>query len=87
MSYTLEQNGYIERDNRTIAKAAHNMFYVKGLPLYLWGEAIHITVYLVNRTSLTCLGDKTSYEIWHGAKPIVSHYQVLGYFVYVFINK
>jgi len=74
MSYTLEQNGYIERKNRTIAKVACNMLYVKGLPLYLWGEAIHIIVYLLNKTSLTCLGDKTLNEIWHGAKPIVSHY-------------
>jgi hypothetical protein len=80
MSYTLEQNGYIERDNRIIAKVAHNMLDVKGLPLYLWGKTIHIIVYLLNKTSLTCLGDKTSYEIWHGAKPIISHYQVLGYF-------
>jgi len=87
MSCNPKQNWCIERNNRTIAKAAHNMLYVKGLPFYLWGEAIHITVYLFNRTSPTCLGDKTPYEIWHGTKPIVSHYQVFGYFAYVFINK
>jgi len=37
MSYTLEQNGYIERKNRTIAKVAYNMFYVERLPL-AYGE-------------------------------------------------
>jgi hypothetical protein len=51
------------------------------------GRIQHINVYLFNRTSPTCLGDKTFYEIWYGTKPIVSHYQVFGYFVYVFINK
>ncbi len=65
---------------------AYNMLYVKGFPLYLWGEAIHITMYLL-KTSLTCFGDKTPHEIWHGAKPIVSHNRVFGYFAYVFINK
>jgi hypothetical protein len=63
MSYTLEQNGYIERKNRTIAKVAYNMFYVERFPLCLWGEAIHIIVYLLNITNLTCLGDKTLNEI------------------------
>jgi hypothetical protein len=34
---------YFERNNNTVAKAAHNMLYVKGFPLYLWGEAITTT--------------------------------------------
>lgn len=87
MSYTPQQNGYIVRDNGKVAEVACNMFYVKALPLCLWGEAIHIIVYIFNRTNPTRLGDKTPYEIWHGIKAIASHYWVFDYFSYVFINK
>jgi hypothetical protein len=87
MSYTPQQNGYIVRDNGKVAKVARNMFYVKALPLCLWGESIHTIVYFFNRCNPTHLGDKTPYEIWHGTKAIVSHYRVFDYFAYVFINK
>ncbi len=87
MSYTPQKNGYIVRDNGKVTKVARNMFYVKALPLYLWGEIIHTIVYIFNRTHPTCLSDKTPYEIWHGTKVVVSHYRVFDYFAYVFINK
>jgi len=48
---------------------------------------IQTIVYFFNKTIRTCFGDKTPYEIWHGAKPAISHYQVFGCFVYVFIDK
>jgi hypothetical protein len=31
-------------------------------------------VYLFNKTIPTGFGDKTPYEIWHGAKAAISHY-------------
>ncbi len=87
MYYTRQQNRYIVRDNGKVAKVARNMFYAKAFPICLWGEAIHTIVYIFNITNPTCLGDKTPYEIQHGTKVVVSHYQVFDYFVYVFINK
>jgi hypothetical protein len=39
------------------------MLYAKDLPLCLWGDTIHIVMYLFNKTSPTHLGDKIPYEI------------------------
>ena len=59
--YTPEQNGYIERDNRTVTEAARSMIHAQGLPLKIWAEAIHWAVYVLNRAiNVHCL-EKTPY--------------------------
>ena len=35
----LEQNGYIERQNRTIVESAKSVLHVQNLPRYLWAKA------------------------------------------------
>jgi hypothetical protein len=71
---TSQQNRFIEHDNQIITKATHNM-YVKGLPLCLWVEAIHIVAYLANKLIQIHLGD-TPYEICDGTKLAISQYQM-----------
>ena len=51
--YTPEQNGKAERDNRTIVECAQTLLNAKGLPGFLWAEAVNAAVYLLNRVS-TC---------------------------------
>jgi hypothetical protein len=36
MYYIPQQNGFIEHDDQTIIKVAHNMLYVKSFPLCMW---------------------------------------------------
>jgi hypothetical protein len=43
-----------------------------------WGEAVVMAVYILNRSPTKALNDRTSYEAWHGRKPVVSHLQVFG---------
>jgi hypothetical protein len=74
MFYTSQQNRFIEHDNQIVTKATHNM-YVKGLPLCLWVKVIHIVAYLANKLNQIHLGD-TPYEIWHGTKLAISHYEM-----------
>ena len=38
-AYTSEQNGYIERNNRTIVEATRSMLHSRNLPLNLWAKA------------------------------------------------
>jgi hypothetical protein len=35
-------------------------------------------IHLLNRSPTKALDDKTSYEAWHGRKPVVSHHRVFG---------
>ena len=60
--YTPQQNGYIERDNRTVMEMARSLLHPKELPKKLWAEAVNTAVYILNRTANRQLGDITPYE-------------------------
>lgn len=76
--YTPEQNGFIERDNRTIQESARTMLIASGLPKLLWSEAVRTAVYLLNRTSNSnCIGS-TPFEKMFGTKPNLSHIKIFG---------
>ena len=77
-SFTPQQNGLIERDNRTVIEAARAMLYHRILPEELWSEAVHTAVYLLNRTVNKLTGDKTPFELYYGRKPRVNHIKVFG---------
>ena len=85
--YTPQQNGYIERDNRTVMEMARSLLHAKDLPLKLWAEAINIAVYLLNRTINSQLGLITPYESWFGTKPSIKHYKIFGSIAWIFVNK
>ncbi|KAM2147901.1 hypothetical protein EV1_003836 [Malus domestica] len=62
VSYTPQQNGVAERKNRTIVEMAKAMLHDKGIPQYLWGEAVNTAVYLMNRHPTVAVEDKTPFE-------------------------
>lgn len=64
-----EQNGAVERENRTVVEAARTMLHAKDLSLNLWAEAVHTVVYVLNRTGTTSKQDKVPYELWFGKAP------------------
>ena len=86
-SYTPQQNGYIERDNRTISEAAKSMLHLYNIPLKLWAESVHSAVYILNRTINSQVGFTTPYELWFRTKPSVSHYRIFATIAYIFIDK
>ena len=46
---TPEQNGVVERKNRTLIEAARTMLADSGLPLTFWAEAVNTACYVQNR--------------------------------------
>ncbi|CAL8087744.1 unnamed protein product [Prunus armeniaca] len=78
MAYTPQQNGVVERKNRTVVEMAKAMLHEKELPYYLWAEAVHIAVYLLNRCPTKALRNKTPFEAYSTRKPGVAHLKVFG---------
>ncbi|GJW60114.1 retrovirus-related pol polyprotein from transposon TNT 1-94 [Tanacetum coccineum] len=49
---TPQQNGVVERRNRTLVEAARTMLIFSRAPLFLWAEAIATACYTQNRSSI-----------------------------------
>lgn len=67
--YTPQQNGVVERKNRTVMEMARALLKSMRVPGRYWGEAVRHAVYLLNRLPTKVLGDVTPYEAWTGRKP------------------
>ncbi|GKE91798.1 retrovirus-related pol polyprotein from transposon TNT 1-94, partial [Tanacetum coccineum] len=69
---TPQQNGVVERQNRTLVKAARTMLIFSKAPLFLWAEAVATACYTQNRSLIHTLHNKTPYELVHDKKPNLS---------------
>lgn len=87
VSYSPEQNGKAERDMRTIVEASRTMIYAKKLNKYLWGEAVNASVYVLNRTGISRLQEKTPFQVWTGKNFDLKNLQIFGNEVYVHAPK
>ncbi|GJU96478.1 retrovirus-related pol polyprotein from transposon TNT 1-94 [Tanacetum coccineum] len=75
---SLQQNGLIERHNRTLIKAARTMLiYAKAL-LFLWAEAVATACYTQNCSMIRLRHGKTPYELLHNKTPDLSFLHVFG---------
>ena len=73
-----QQNGVVERKNRTLQEAARTMLSECNLPKYFWAEAINTACYTMNRVLLRPILNKTSYELMFDKKPVVGYFKVFG---------
>ncbi|GJS81504.1 integrase, catalytic region, zinc finger, CCHC-type containing protein [Tanacetum coccineum] len=58
---TPQQNGVVERRNRTLVEAARTMLIFSRAPLFLWAEAIATAAYTQNRSIIHRRFNKTPY--------------------------
>ena len=85
--YSPQQNGVVERKNRTIMSCVRSMLKEKNLPLEIWAEAVNTCVYVLNRSYTKSLENITPYEKWSGRKPNIDHLRVFGSVVHVKTTK
>ncbi|GKD49638.1 putative zinc finger, CCHC-type containing protein, partial [Tanacetum coccineum] len=70
---TAEQNGVVERRNRTLVEAARTMLSASKLPLFFWAEAIATACYTQNRSIIIPTHEKIAYHIINDRKPSIKH--------------
>ncbi|GKC48143.1 putative zinc finger, CCHC-type containing protein [Tanacetum coccineum] len=75
---TPEQNGVVERRNRTLVEAARTMLSASKLPLFFWAEAIATACYTQNRSIIILTHEKTAYHIINDRKPLIKHLHIFG---------
>lgn len=78
MPYTPEQNGVVERKNRSIIEVACAKLHDQKLLKFLWGEATNVVVYVQNRVPHQALDNKTPEEVFTSVKPDVGHLHIFG---------
>src|SRR6266498_3678124 len=86
-TYTLEQNGVVERNNRTIISHSRTMIDEYGTSERFWAEVINVTCYASNSLYLHRLLKKTVYELLVGRKPNVSYFRVFGCKCYIYKKR
>ena len=65
-TYTLQQNGVVERKNRTLMTLARTMLDEYNTPKALLAEAINTACFASNHLFLQKFFDKTPYELLNG---------------------
>ncbi|GKD33055.1 ribonuclease H-like domain, reverse transcriptase, RNA-dependent DNA polymerase [Tanacetum coccineum] len=74
--YSPQQNGVVERRNRTMLSTTRSMMKAMKLPLTFWAEAVRHAIYILNRVSTRALVDKTPYEALYNRKPNLENLRI-----------
>nr|GFB67251.1 zinc finger, CCHC-type [Tanacetum cinerariifolium] len=80
--YSPQQNGVVERRNRTIMSTTRCMMKATEMPQDFWAEAVRHAIYILNSVPTRALEDITSYEAIKGKKPNLKDLRVFGCIAY-----
>eukprot|EP00253_Pinus_taeda_P023266 PITA_23266 len=87
MPGTPQQNGVIERMNRTIMEKVRSMLPNSRLEKKFWVEAVRTACYLINRSPTTTFTGGIPKEVWTGKNLNYSHLKIFGCKPFVHIPK
>ncbi|KAJ0801008.1 putative RNA-directed DNA polymerase [Helianthus annuus] len=76
--YTPQQNGVVDRRNRTVMGMTRAMLKAMEVPDMFWGEAVSHVVYVLNMVLTKAVKDATPFEKWKGKKPNTCYLRVFG---------
>nr|GFB89063.1 retrovirus-related Pol polyprotein from transposon TNT 1-94 [Tanacetum cinerariifolium] len=79
---TPEQNGVVEKRNRTLVEAARTMLSAAKVPLFFWAKAIATACFTQNRSLVIPRHEKTPYHIINDRKPSVKFFYIFGSICY-----
>nr|GEY41416.1 hypothetical protein [Tanacetum cinerariifolium] len=80
---TPEQNGVVERRNRTLVEAARTMLSAAKVSLFFWAGAIATICFTQNRSLVIPRHEKTPYHIINDQKSSVKFFHIFGSFCYI----
>ncbi|XP_022863397.1 uncharacterized protein LOC111383515 [Olea europaea var. sylvestris] len=81
-----QQNGVVERKNRTILDMIRSMLKSKSMENEFWSETVTCSVYLSNLSPSGSVQDMTPQEAWSAKKPSVSHLRIFGSIAYIHVS-
>ena len=81
-----QQNGVVERKNRTLQEMARTILNENGLPKYFWTEAVNTACYIVNRAHIRFMLEKTPYELWKDRLPNISYFHTFVCKCFIYNN-
>ncbi|WJX51852.1 hypothetical protein P8452_38016 [Trifolium repens] len=84
---TPQQNGVVERKNRSLQEMARTMMHENNLAKFFWAEAVNTACYIQNRIYIRPILNKTTYELFRGRKPNISYFHQFGCTCYILNNK
>ena len=84
---TPQQNGVVERKNRTLIEAARTMLDESKLPTYFWAEAVNTACYTQNISVVNQAQGLTPYQLYKGKKPTLNFLHVFGCKCFVLRNQ
>ncbi|GJY18989.1 retrovirus-related pol polyprotein from transposon TNT 1-94 [Tanacetum coccineum] len=77
-----QQNGVVERRNRTLIEAARTMLICEKAPLFLWAKAVSTECYTQNHSIIRLRHGKTPYELLHDKLHDLLLFDVFGALCY-----
>ncbi|GJX79243.1 zinc finger, CCHC-type containing protein [Tanacetum coccineum] len=80
--YSPQQNGVVERRNRTIMSTTRCMMKATNMPQNFWAEAVRHAIYILNSVPTKALEDITPYEAIKQRKPNLEYLKVFGCIAY-----
>ncbi|GJV97681.1 zinc finger, CCHC-type containing protein [Tanacetum coccineum] len=80
--YSPQQNGVVERRNRTIMSTTRCMMKATNMPQKFWAEAVRHAIYILNSVPIKALEDITPYEAIKRRKPNLENLRVFGCIAY-----
>jgi len=84
---TPQQNGVVERKNRTLEDMTRTMLIANSLATNFWAEALNTSCYIINRCMIRSILNKTPYKLFKGRKPNIMHLRIFGCKCYVHNNE
>jgi len=82
-----QQNGVVERKNRTLQEMARTMIHENNLAKHFWAEAVNTTCYIENRIYIRHILEKIAYELFKGRRPNISYFHQFGCICYILNTK